>query len=58
MRVRPEDRGPELAALAGAAAVAADPTLAPGDALLETAEGVIDARVSTAVARVQGLFRS
>ena len=58
VRVRPEDRGPELATLAGAGAVVADPTLARGDALLETAEGVVDARVSTAVARVQELLRS
>ena len=58
VRVRPEDRGPELAALSGAAAVVADPALARGDALLETVEGVVDARVSTAVARVQELLRS
>ena len=58
VRVRPEDRGPELAALTGAVAVVADSSLVRGDALLETTEGVVDARVSTAVARVQELLRS
>ena len=58
VRVRPEDRSPELAALAGAAAVVADPSLARGDAVIETAEGVIDARVSTAVARVRSILSS
>ena len=58
VRVRPEDHTPELAALAGTATVVADPTLARGDAVLETADGVIDARVSSAVARVQELLRS
>jgi flagellar assembly protein FliH len=58
VRVRPEDRGPELAALSGATAVVPDPTLARGDVLLDTAEGVIDARISTAVARVVELLRS
>jgi flagellar assembly protein FliH len=58
VRVRPEDVSAELAAVAGAAAVVPDPTLGRGDAVLETAEGVVDARVSTAVARVQELLRS
>ena len=58
VRVRPEDHTPALAALAGSAAVVPDAGLGRGDALLETAEGVIDARVSTAVARVQDLLRS
>lgn len=58
VRVRPEDHGPELAALTGAAVLVPDPMLPPGDALLETVEGVVDARVSTAVARVQELLRS
>jgi flagellar assembly protein FliH len=44
---------PALAALAGSAVVVADPTLADGDALVETAESVIDARVSGAMARVR-----
>jgi flagellar assembly protein FliH len=58
VRVHPDDRSPELATVTGAAAIIGDPTLGRGDAVLETAEGVIDARVSTAVARVQGLLRS
>jgi flagellar assembly protein FliH len=58
VRVRPEDRGPALAALSGATAVVPDPTLGRGDVLLDTAEGVIDARISTAVARVVELLRS
>ena len=58
VRVRPEDRTPELAELTGAAAIVADPTLAPGDAVLETADGVMDARISTAVERVSALLRS
>lgn len=58
VRVRPEDHSPELAALAGAATVVADATLPAGDAVLETVAGVIDARVSTAVARVTELLRS
>jgi flagellar assembly protein FliH len=58
VRVRPQDHGPELSALTGAAALVPDPTLAAGDAVLETVEGVVDARVSTAVARVQELLRS
>ena len=58
VRVRPEDHAPELAELTGAAAIVADPTLAPGDAVLETADGVIDARITTAVERVSALLRS
>jgi flagellar assembly protein FliH len=58
VRVHPQDHSPELAALAGAATVVADPTLARGDAVLDTVAGVIDARVSTAVARVTELLRS
>jgi flagellar assembly protein FliH len=58
VRVAPEDLSPELARLAGVATVVADPTLARGDALLDTVAGVIDARISTAVARVTELLRS
>jgi flagellar assembly protein FliH len=58
VRVHPQDHSPELAALAGAATVVADPTLARGDAVLDTVAGVIDARVSTAVTRVTELLRS
>ncbi len=58
VRVRPEDHSPELAEVAGAATVVADPTLARGDALLDTVAGVVDARVSPAVARVTELLRS
>jgi len=53
IRVTPEEAAdPELAALAGAAVVVADPTLSRGDALVETDTGVVDARVSSALERV------
>ena len=58
VRVSPEDHSPELAELAGAATVIADPGLTRGDAVLETVAGVVDARVSSAVARVTELLRS
>jgi len=58
VRVSPEDHSPELVELTGTAALVADPTLSRGDAVLETVAGVVDARVSSAVARVTELLRS
>ena len=53
IRVAPaEASNPELAQLAGAAVVIPDPSLGRGDALVETAAAVVDARVSTAMQRV------
>ncbi len=53
IRVAPcEASNPELAELAGAAVVIPDASLGRGDALVETATAVVDARVSTAVQRV------
>ncbi len=53
IRVAPaEAADPDLAALAGAVVVVADPTLGRGDALVETDVAVVDARVSTALQRV------
>ena len=57
IRLSPGDAAdPALADLAGPvahAAVITDPTLRPGDAVIETAEGVVDARVSAAMSRVR-----
>jgi flagellar assembly protein FliH len=54
IRVSPEEAAhPDLVALAGTAVVIADPTLGRGDALVETELAVVDARVSTALQRVQ-----
>jgi flagellar assembly protein FliH len=54
VRVSTEDPiTPEMAAVAGAAVVVADPSLRRGDALVETAEAVVDARISGAVDRVR-----
>ena len=44
---------PELAALVGGATVVADPTLQRGEALVETRDGVVDARVTHALSRVR-----
>ena len=53
IRVSPAEASTlELAELAGAAVVVPDASLARGDALVETATAVVDARVSTAVQRV------
>ncbi len=43
----------EIDEVAGGATVVADPTLRRGDALVETAEGVLDARISDAARRVR-----
>ncbi len=48
-----EARHPLLADVAGAATVVGDPTLGRGDALVETAAGVVDARISGALERVR-----
>lgn len=53
-----ESADPGLAALAGGATVVPDPALRRGDALIETAEGVLDARVSSAMARVREVLLS
>jgi flagellar biosynthesis/type III secretory pathway protein FliH len=54
VRVSPEEaRHPGLAGLAGAASVVADPALRRGEALVETAAGVVDARVHGALERVR-----
>jgi flagellar assembly protein FliH len=53
VRVSPAEAAtPELAELAGGVVVVADPTLGRGDALVETDGSVVDARVSSALARV------
>lgn len=44
---------PGLAELVGPVTVVADPSLQRGDALVETVDGVVDARVSGALARVR-----
>ena len=44
---------PDLAELVGTATVVADPTLGRGEALVETRDGVVDARVRGAMARVR-----
>jgi flagellar assembly protein FliH len=54
VRVAPEEAATAaLAELAGPAVVVADPTLRRGDAVVETMDGVVDARVSGAVGRVR-----
>ena len=54
VRVNPKEAAdPRIAALAGAAVVLGDPSLQRGDALVETVDGVIDARVSDAARRVR-----
>jgi flagellar assembly protein FliH len=61
VRVSADDHSPELAeraGLDGTATVVADPTLMRGDAVVETVAGVVDARISSAVARVTELLRS
>ena len=55
VRLHPRDAA-ALAAAGGAPVgveVVADPTLAPGDALAEHADGVLDARLHAAVARAR-----
>ena len=47
-----EARTPELADLVGAVVVVADPALGRGDVIVETDGSVVDARVSSALARV------
>ena len=44
---------PDLAELVGSATVVADPALRRGEALVETRDGVVDARVSGAMTRVR-----
>ncbi len=54
VRVSTEDPvTPEMTAIAGAAVVIADPTLRRGDVVVETAEAVVDARISGALERVR-----
>jgi len=54
VRVSTEDPiTPEMTAVAGAAVVIADPTLRRGDVVVETAEAVVDARISGALERVR-----
>jgi flagellar assembly protein FliH len=54
VRLAPEEAAhPGLAELTGAAVVIADPTLSRGDAVVETADGVVDATVSGAFQRVR-----
>lgn len=57
VRISPDQaRRPELAALLaphGTVAVVADPTMTGGDAVVETTQGVVDAQISGALARVR-----
>lgn len=54
VRLSPDEAThPSLADLVGPVTVAADPSLARGDALVETVDAVVDARVSGALARVR-----
>jgi flagellar assembly protein FliH len=54
IRVSTEDPiTPGMTAVAGAAVVVADPSLRRGDAVVETAEAVVDARISGALDRVR-----
>jgi flagellar assembly protein FliH len=58
VRVSTEDPiTPEMSAVAGTAVVVADPALRRGDAVVETAEAVVDARVSSALDRVREVLR-
>ncbi len=55
-RVRVSTEDPitaEMTAVAGSVVVIADPSLSRGDAIVETAEGVVDARISSALERVR-----
>jgi len=53
-----EAADPTLAALVGAVSVIADPSLQRGDAMVETVDGVVDARVSGAMTRVREVLAS
>jgi flagellar assembly protein FliH len=59
VRLSPDQAAdPSLSGLVGAARIVADPSLQRGDALVETADGVVDARVSDAMARVREVLAS
>lgn len=59
VRVAPVDAAcPELGAVAGTAIVVGDPSLHRGDVVVETAEAVLDARISGAMARVREVLAS
>jgi flagellar assembly protein FliH len=53
-----ETADPSLAERLGAVQVIADPSLERGDALVELVDGVLDARVSRAIARVREVLAS
>jgi flagellar assembly protein FliH len=58
IRVHPQQAtDPALAELAGSAVVVGDPTLGLGDAMVETVDSVIDARISDALDRVREVLQ-